>query len=146
MASSIFLKRDWLHWLYQSMLIRLICVALWENRLKSQKKFHVKWQKVKFFPYVSYYLSNFFEFIKNQQVQQFSKNKKHLIKYEEHKTKQMLTQNFYFSTSVWFSQSPTLIECLYCSKLAHGKSCCCGRLVGKVVWFLYSGDSNMIQG
>ena len=35
------------------------------------------------------------------------KNKKHLIKYEQNKPKQMLTQFFPFSTSVWFSQSAT---------------------------------------
>ena len=65
---------------------------------------------MKLFPYVSYYSSNYSKFIKNQQVKQFSKNKKHLIKYEENKPKQIITQNFYSTTSFWFSQSATHIR------------------------------------
>ena len=53
-------------------------------------------------------------------------NKKHLIKYEQNKLKQMLTQFFYFSTSVWFSQSATHISFSYDVMFLYAVcNCCC---------------------
>ena len=84
-----------------------MCGGLRKPGWSRKKSFHVKWLNVKFFPYVSHYLSNFWKFIKNQRVKRFVKNKKHVIKYEQGKPKQKLTQFFYFSTSAWFPQTAT---------------------------------------
>ena len=87
-----------------------MCGGLRKPGWSRKKSFHVKWLNVKFFPYVSDYLSNFWKFIKNQRVKRFVKNKKHVIKYEQGKPKQKLTQFFYFSTSAWFPQTATHIS------------------------------------
>ena len=90
-----------------------MCGGLRKPGWSRKKSFHVKWLNVKFFPYVSHYLSNFWKFIKNQRVKRFVKNKKHVIKYEQGKPKQKLTHFFYFSTSAWFPQTATHIRNTY---------------------------------